>query len=347
MKPFLLFILLANFAFACSNNSNDNKSNKDTLPSLKGQYVHFTGNTQGTTFSIKYKIMTDSIKLPEFSALFNKVDNSMSEYVDSSIVSRINRNDTTVRTDNLFNTVYKASVKVYKQTDGYFDITVAPLVKAWGFLPSAKIKLDQAKVDSLKQLVGMNKIKLVNNQIIKDDPRIQLDLNSIAQGFSVDYISIFLESKNITDYMVEIGGEVRTKGLNDKGELWKVGVDNPVGSEEDRGLQTILALSGKSVTTSGSYRKFFEENGVKYSHTINPKTGYPTHHNLLSVSIIADCATIADGYDTPIMVMGFEKGKEFVEKHPFLDAYFIYSDEKGELKIWQSKGMAKYIVPSN
>ncbi|MBI5539555.1 MAG: FAD:protein FMN transferase [Bacteroidia bacterium] len=343
MKYLTLLLFLTGISFACSNNHTETI----TIYPLKGQYVHFTGNTQGTTFSIKYKINTDSIKLPEFTALFNNIDNSMSEYVDSSIISRINKNDVNVKTDDLFNSVYKASIKVFEQTDGYFDITVAPLVKAWGFLPSAKVKLDQAKVDSLKEFIGMNKIKLVNNQIIKEDPRIQLDLNSIAQGFSVDYVAIFLESKNITDYMVEIGGEVRTKGLNDKGEPWKVGIDNPEGSEENRGLQTILALSGKSVTTSGSYRKFFEENGVKYSHTINPKTGYPTHHNLLSVTIVADCATIADGYDTPIMVMGFEKGKEFVEKHKFLEAYFIYSDEKGTLKVWKSKGMEKYIVLLN
>lgn len=343
MKNLTLILLITSFAFACSNNSTE----KITNYPLKGQYVHFAGNTQGTTFSIKYKINTDSIKLPEITALFDKINNSMSEYVDSSIISRINNNDPNVKTDNLFNAVYKASVKVNEQTDGYFDITVAPLVKAWGFLPSAKIKLDQAKVDSLKQLVGMNKIKLVNNQIIKDDSRIQLDLNSIAQGFSVDYVSLYLESKKITDYMVEIGGEVRTKGLNDKGESWKVGIDNPEASEENGELQTIIALSGKSVTTSGSYRKFFEEDGIKYSHTINPKTGYPTHHNLLSVTIVADNATIADGFDTPIMVMGFEKGKKFVEAHKFLEAYFIYSDEKGVLKTWQSKGMEKYIFPSN
>ncbi len=342
MKNFTLILLIVSIAFACSNNSTE----KTTNYPLKGQYVHFAGNTQGTTFSIKYKIVTDSIKLPEITALFDKINNSMSEYVDSSIISRINNNEANVKTDNLFNAVYNASVKVYEKTDGYFDITVAPLVKAWGFLPSAKVKLDQAKVDSLKEFVGMNKIKLENNQIVKEDPRIQLDLNSIAQGFTVDYVSLYLESNKITDYMVEIGGEVRTKGLNDKGEVWKVGIDNPEATE-DNPLQTIIAISGKSVTTSGSYRKFFEEDGIKYSHTINPKTGYPTHHNLLSVTIVADNGTLADGFDTPIMVMGLEKGKEFVEKHKFLEAYFIYSDEKGVLKTWQSKGMEKYIIPSN
>ena len=342
MKNITLILFIASIAFACSNNSTEKSSDNAII----GQYVHFTGNTQGTTFSIKYKIVSDSIQLSEITALFDNINNSMSEYVDSSIISKINNNESNVKTDNLFNAVYNASVKVYNSTDGYFDITVAPLVKAWGFLPSAKIKLDQAKVDSMKQFVGMNKIKLENNQIIKEDPRIQLDLNSIAQGFTVDYVSLYLESNKITDYMVEIGGEVRTKGLNDKGQPWKVGIDNPEATEENP-LQTIIELSGKSVTTSGSYRKFFEEDGIKYSHTINPKTGYPTHHNLLSVTIIADNGTLADGFDTPIMVMGFEKGKEFVENHKFLEAYFIYSDDKGVLKTWQSKGMEKYIIPLN
>jgi thiamine biosynthesis lipoprotein len=342
MKNFTLILFITSISFACSNNSTEKGSDK----ALIGQYVHFTGNTQGTTFSIKYKIVTDSIQLSEITALFDNINNSMSEYVDSSIISRINNNDPNVKTDNLFNAVYNASVKVYQKTDGYFDITVAPLVKAWGFLPSAKVKLDQTKVDSMKQFVGMNKIKLENNQIVKEDPRIQLDLNSIAQGFTVDYVSLYLETNKITDYMVEIGGEVRTKGLNDKGEVWKVGIDNPEATEENP-LQTIIAISRKSVTTSGSYRKFFEEDGIKYSHTINPKTGYPTHHNLLSVTIIADNGTIADGFDTPIMVMGFEKGKEFVETHKFLEAYFIYSDDKGVLKTWQSNGMTKYILPPN
>ncbi len=313
----------------------------------KTEFKVIDGQTQGTTYHIKYKVNGDSINPSEITSLLHNIDLSMSGYIDSSVISRINNNDPNVTTDKLFNEIYKISLKIYKMTDGFFDITVGPLVKAWGFMPTGHLQMDSAKVDSLKQFVGMDKIKLVNNRLIKDDPRILLDLNSIAQGFSVDYVASYLESKKITDYIVEIGGEVNAKGLNDKGELWKVGVDLPESNIENRGLEAVLSISGKSVTTSGSYRKYFEENGIRYSHTINPKTGYPTHHNLLSVTIVADNCTMADGFDTPILVMGLEKGKEFVKKHKKLEAFFIYSDENGELKTWQTKGFDKYLQTVN
>lgn len=313
----------------------------------KTEYKVLDGETQGSTYHIKYKVNGDSIHPSEITSLLNEIDQSMSAYIETSIISKINKNDPTVKTDKLFNDVYQASVEINKQTNGLFDITCGPLVKAWGFMPTGHLQLDSSMVDSIKQFVGMNKIKLNNNQLIKDDPRIQIDVNAIAQGYTVDYVADYLESKNITDYIIEIGGEVRTKGINDKAEPWKVGIDKPQENEEYRKLQIIVSVSDKSLATSGSYRKFIEENGIKYSHTVNPTTGYPTHHNLLSVTVVADNCTNADGFATGLMVMGLEKAKEFVENNPSLQAYFIYADENGELKTWNSKDLEKFLVPVN
>ena len=334
MKKFLLLLLplISLFSFCTPQ---------------KVEYKVIDGETQGTTYHIKYKVNDDSINPAEITSLLHDIDLSMSAYIENSIISRINKNDPDVKTDTLFNDVYKASVEIHKLTGGLFDITCGPLVKAWGFMPTGHLQLDSFKVDSLKQFVGMNKINLNNDQIIKEDPRIQIDVNAIAQGYTVDYVANYLESKGITDYIIEIGGEVRTKGINDKAEPWKVGIDKPQENEEYRELQVIVSISGKSLATSGSYRKFIQENGIKYSHTVNPVTGYPTHHNLLSVTIITDNCTNADGFATGLMVMGLEKAKEFIENNPSLQAYFIYSDENGELKTWNSKGLEKFLVPVN
>ena len=239
----------------------------------------------------------------------------------------------------MFKVVFDKSLEVYKESGGAFDLTIAPLVNAWGFGPGEKRK-KSPNIDSLKQFVGMYKVRIEGKKLIKDLPGITLDMNGIAQGYSVDIVSQFFDTKRIKNYMVEIGGEVRAKGKNDKGNLWRIGVDKPsYTSQSGEDLQTILALDNKAMTTAGNYRNFFEENGVKYSHIIDPHTGKPVKNRLLSVTIVAPDALTADAYDTPCMVIGLEKTRELLKKHPELDAYLIFNDEEGNYKIEYTKGI--------
>jgi len=305
------------------------------------QYRKIAGFTQGTTFHITYEDKRDKDLSGQVDSIFKAFDLIFSEYVPNSVVSRINQNDPTVILDDLFIEVFNKSVEINKETNGAFDLTVGPLVNAWGFGPEKKAIIDSSKIDSLLQYVGMEKIRLEGRKLVKDLPGIKIDVNSIAQGYCVDVIYRYFETLGIGNFMVEIGGEVRTKGRNPKGDFWRIGVDKPVEGNNAAGenLQTIILLDNKAVTTSGNYRKYFEENGQKFSHIIDPHTGYPYKNNLLSVTVIANDALTADGYDTPLMVMGLAKAREFLKLHPELDAYMIYSDESGHFQVEFTKGI--------
>src|SRR5688572_9337217 len=253
-------------------------------------YTALTGNAQGTTFSIKYSDSENRNFSSSVDSLLRIIDKSMSLWDSTSLISRINNNDTSVIVDEHFENVFNKSLEVYVRSGGSFDPTVSPLVKAWGF--SFKKGLpppDSTQVDSLKNLIGFNKVKLSNGKLLKDDPRIEIDFNAIAQGYTVDLISEFLEGKGIDNYLVEIGGEVRAKGVNERDSVWVIGIDKPVENPgEERPLQTTVAIKDQSLATSGSYRKFIERDGKKFSHVIDPFTGYPVSHHMLSVSVIAD-----------------------------------------------------------
>ena len=297
-------------------------------------YTRLEGKAQGTTFHITY---LDSLSR-DFShpvdSLFRLIDRSMSLWDSSSVISRFNRNEPGTIADEHFTAVFRRAQEVSAATGGVFDMTVGPLVKAWGFSHKKGLPPpDSAQVDSLRQLIGFNKLRLENGILIKADPRMEVDMNAIAQGYTVDIIAHLLEQNGMRNYMVEIGGEVRTAGRNDKGEAWQIGIDKPVEDETaGRSLQTVVPLSGKSLATSGSYRKFVVRDGKKFSHAIDPKTGYPITHNLLSVSVIAgDCAT-ADAYATAFLVMGMEKCFELAQKQG-LEVYCIYADEQGNPQV--------------
>ncbi len=348
MKNTIILLMFTTICFACSNNSTENKTtNKDTVVALSGQYGYIEGNTQGSTYHIKYKINGDSIKIADVTKILIGIEMSLSIYNKSSIVSRINNNDTTVITDKYFEDVFAMADSVYKISNGMFDITVGPLVKAWGFAPDEHKELDSKKIIQLKNLVGFDKIKLENHKLIKSNPKILIDPNAIAQGYTVEVISDFLLSKGVTDYMVEIGGEVKVKGLNDKGTAWNVGIDKPISENLniDHELQTVVSITNNSINTSGSYRKFIEENGIKYSHEINPKTGMATHSNLLSVTVITQNCAYADAIATAIMVMGLENGKKFVQNHKEIEAYFIFVNKKGAFETWNTDGLNSMIKP--
>lgn len=307
-------------------------------------YIHFGGFTQGTTYHITYE-SPDSINYKDdIEYLLAEFDTSLSTYNPESVISKINRNESD-KIDYYLKVVLDKSKEVYDITHGAFDITVAPLVNAWGFGFKNKETMNKEKVDSILQFVGFNLISYNDSAITKKDPRLMLDMNAIAQGYSVDVVADFLEQKGISNYLVEIGGELKAKGVNKEGKDWRIGIDKPVENNFIPGadLEAIIKLSDKSLATSGNYRKFYEENGVKYSHTINPKTGYSVNHSLLSATVVANDCITADAFATAFMVLGLDKSYELVMSLPDIEALFIYSDDNGNYQVKSTPAMKSLI----
>lgn len=310
------------------------------------EYSSFNGFAQGTTYSMVFenrgRTNAEEVK-SQVERILNDFDMSLSLYKDSSILSKVNRNEDVV-VDPYFEKAFRTSEEISALTGGAFDITVGPLVKAWGFGPDAHRNMTDSKRDSLLKLVGMDKVELRNGKVIKADPRITLDFNAIAQGYSVDVISDYFDACGFKSYLVEIGGEVRVTG--DKGGvLWRIGIDRPADNNNfpGRDLEAVISLKDRALATSGNYRKFYIENGVKYSHTIDPRTGDPAKNTLLSATVVAsDCAS-ADGIATACMVMGKEKAIEFIGSHPEFDAFFVYSDKNGNFETWTSENLKRFI----
>lgn len=309
-------------------------------------YKKISGETQGTSYNITYEYKKNKDLQPAIDKVMREYELSLSIYEPNSIISRINQNDPTVEVDDIFIEVFEKAKEVYEQSGGAFDMTVGPLVNAWGFGPTPSSDIDSAMIDSLLQFVGMDKVKLVGKKVVKENPSVMLDDNAIAQGHSVDVIASFLDDKKVMNYLVEIGGELKCKGLNPKGKDWVIGIDRPVDGNITPGsnVQAVVAIKSKSLATSGNYRKFFEKDGVKYAHHINPKTGYPEMTRLLSATILADDCITADAYGTVFMVLGLEKSIEFLKQRSDLEAYLIYSDEQGAYQVYATPGMKGYII---
>jgi thiamine biosynthesis lipoprotein len=320
------------FLFSCS-------SQEDVSP------VKLIGEAQGTYYSITYFDKENRDFQNEIDSILTIFDQSVSLWVSNSVLSKVNRNDTSVIIDRYFEDNFKLAKQVSEATNGAFDFTVAPLVKAWGFGFDDNKKVDKQIIDSLLLLVDYRNVELKNGKVKKSDSRITFDFNAIAQGFSVDVISAWLESKNILNYLVDIGGEVKAKGSKPDGSFWKVGIEKPAQNKNDvRNLKAIVELKNSSIATSGNYRKYYEEDGIRYSHTIDPKLGYPVQHSLLSVSVLTNNTGLADAYATSFMVWGFEKSRVFVESVPELDAFFIYSDDSGNYQTYATIGFQKIIT---
>ena len=308
-------------------------------------FQHNKGTIFGTFYSITYQC--DENLQKEIEAELKKVDLALSVFNEESIISKVNRNEKAELND-MFIQVIQLAMQVSDETNGAFDITVAPLVNAWGFGFKSGTQPTPQTIDSLKALVGYKKISLNMRQkaIEKKDPRIMLDCSAIAKGYGSDVVAAFLKRRGIENYMVEIGGEVVTHGINERRVPWRIGVVKPtddtlsVGNE----IQTVLNVADKSMATSGNYRNFYYKGGKKYAHTIDPKTGAPVQHSLLSATVLADNCATADAYATSFMVMGIEKAKAVLERHPELMAYFIYSDKNGELAVWYSPTMQEKII---
>lgn len=297
----------------------------------------------GTVYKVTYQY--DQNLKKEIEAELKKVDHSLSPFNDKSVISLVNHNESTA-TDSLFTNVFQLAKQISKETGGAFDITVAPLVNAWGFGFKKSILLDSLTVDSLRQFVGHQLVELKDGQISKKDPRTMLDCSAIAKGFGVDVVAHLLQSKGIKNFMVDIGGEVVVKGDNSKMKPWRIGINKPIDDSlsVNQELQTILEISDIGMATSGNYRNFYYKGGKKYAHTIDPRTGYPVQHNILSSTVVAkDCAT-ADAYATAFMVLGLDSAKAICASHPELDAYFICAGEGDKYEIYFTDGMKKYIV---
>ncbi len=304
-----------------------------------------TGTAQGTYYAITYCSDSNENLQPAVDSLLKVFDKSVSEYLPNSIISRLNNNDTTATADKIFETVYKKSMEVSVASNGAFDVTVGPLVNAWGFGFKKKEKVTKAVIDSLLPLVGYQKVQLSKGKLIKTDPRIRIDFDGIAQGYTSDWLALFFESKGIRNYLIDVGGEVLAHGNKPDGQLWSVAIELPAkNAGDERQIKTILLLKDKAITTAGSYRKYYEENGIRYSHTIDPSNGYPVKHSLLSVTVVADDCITADAYDTVFMVMGLEKSKSFLVNHPELQAYFISDDQHGGFTIFYTPGFEKLLT---
>lgn len=326
--PFLLLLIVGTLWII--------KNQQDTA------YQTDEGFIFGTTYKITYQ-HNENLKDKIENELM-KVDNALSMFNQKSIISLVNRGesvDYTSETAKMFLNVFIMAQHISEETNGAFDITVAPLVNAWGFgFKSGDMPTD-ADIDSIRQFVGYKKITFTDKQIRKSDPRIMLDCSAIAKGYGCDVVASFLELQGITNYMVMIGGEVVTKGINPSRLPWRIGVTKPIddtlGVQQDN--QTVLNVTDKAMATSGNYRNFYYKGGKKYAHTIDPATGRPVQHALLSATVLAkNCAT-ADAFATSFMVMGMERAQELLKHHPELMAYFIYSDQKGELAVWFSPSL--------
>lgn len=306
-------------------------------------YQHDEGFIFGTIYHITYQ--SDQNYQKEIEAELQKVDGSLSPFNKSSIISRINRNED-VQVDEMFKEVFTLAESISKETDGAFDITVAPMVNLWGFGFKKGITPNKEVIDSVRALVGYHKVALVDGHVKKQNPNTMLDCSAIAKGYGSDVVARFLQSKGIENFMVEIGGEVVTRGNSEKRVPWRIGVNKPTDDSLNTNteLQTVLNVTDKAMATSGNYRNFYYKNGKKYAHTIDPKTGYPVQHNILSATVIANNCATADAYATSFMVLGMDGAKKILEKHPDLLAYLIYSDDKGKNQVWYSPSMKKILA---
>ena len=306
-------------------------------------YQKNAGLIFGTTYSVTYQYGEDLQK--EIEAELKKVDADFSMFNSQSLVARLNKGENPELSSDFID-VFKLARQVSEDTDGAFDITVAPLVNAWGFGFKNEQMPTKEQVDSLRQLIGYQHVILKDKTITMQKPGMMLDFSAIAKGYGVDVVARLLERHDIKNYMVEIGGEITTRGINPERVPWRIGVNKPNEDalNESHELQTILNVTDKAMATSGNYRNFYVKGGKKYAHTIDPKTGYPVQHTLLSATVLTDRCAKADAYATSFMVLGMDGAKQILERHKELMAYLIFTDRKGNLTVWYSPSLKDKIV---
>lgn len=314
-----------------------------TACSNQKQYFEESGSVFHTIYHIKYEapeLLTEKID-----AEFQKFNLSLNPFNPNSIISKVNQNEP-VEADDWFIEVFNRAKEVSDHSEGIFDITCAPLVNLWGFGFSKMDSVTPQMIDSIKQFVGYQKVRLDGRNVVKEDPRILLNCSAIAKGYACDIIARLLEREGVKNYMVEIGGEVSMKGVNQNGNCWRIGINKP---EDDstgimNDIEEVVQLCKKGgVATSGNYRNYYIKDGKKYAHTIDPRTGYPSEQNILSATIVANDCITADAYATAFMAMGLEKACQAAQNIPDIEYYIIYADENGKHQIEYSKGMLQYL----
>ena len=332
-SKYIVFFFIVTLFISC----NSSNKKEDTI------YQQESGEIFYTYFHIKYEYDT-SLK-EEIMESLQKFDQSLNPFKESSIIAKVN-NNIPVELDSLFIEVFSKSMDVSRKTNGKFDITASPFINAWGFGFKDMDNVTPEKIDSMKPFVGYNKIRIEDGKVVKDDPRVQINTSAIAKGYSCDIVAHLLESYGIENYMVEIGGEITMKGTNEKGDCWRIGIDKPTDDSlaMQRELQLILSICDKAVATSGNYRNYYIKDGVKYSHTIDPQTGYPSEQDILGATVIADDCMTADAYATAFMAMGVEKSVEVAQTIPGLHYYFIYVKDDGEVTNMFSDEFQQFVV---
>lgn len=330
IQKYIIFIFLILGLAGCQN-----------TPS---KYIYNQGFVYGTMYSIIYESPRGIDLQDEITEKFKEYTMVFSTYDKESVISKVNENRSVKLTPE-FLICYNRAMEVSEITNGAFDITAGPMVNAWGFGPEKRKIMTKEKIDSLIEITGYHKIRLENGKIIKDNPNMKLDMSAIAKGYTSDLIANFLKAKGCENYMVEIGGEVAAKGKNERGKIWTIGISKP---EElvasSGGLEAKIQLPDHALATSGNYRNFYEEDGKKYAHTIDPKTGYPVQHNLLSATVLANDCMSADAFATAFMVLELDAGIEIARNIPEIEVYFIYTDEQGNTRDYMSEGFKQYLL---
>ena len=327
-KSFL--VILALLALA----SCDNQPKKIILKGL----------AQGSYYAITYYDEQGRNFQREVDSIFRAVDRSVNLWVDSSVICKVNRNEH-VTLDSIFVDNFRIAQEAARLSGGYFDPTISPIVAAWGFSAKTGDSITPQLIDSLKQLVDYRKVRIENGKVVKENPAMQLDFNAIAQGYTSDMIASFLDSRGIKNYLVDTGGEIMARGAKPDGKPWIVGIEKPAENwDSEQVVQTRIALRDKGLVTSGSTRKYVERNGKRYSHCIDPTTGYPVEHQLLSATVLAENSVWADALASICMVMGMERSLETIEAMDGVEAYYIFVNAEGELETFATEGFEALII---
>ena len=312
--------------------------------SRQPQKITLQGLAQGSYYAITYYDEQNRNFQREIDSIFHAVDVSVNLWVDSSVISKVNRNEE-VALDSIFIDNFRIAQEAARLSDGYFDPTISPIVAAWGFSYKNGDSITPQLIDSLKQLVDYRKIRIENGKIVKENPAMTLDFNAIAQGYTSDLIACFLKSRGIKNYLVDTGGEIMAQGEKPNGQSWIVGIEKPAENwDSERVLQTRIALRDKGLVTSGSTRKYVERNGKRYSHCIDPKTGYPVEHNVLSVTVLAENSVWADALASICMVMGMERSLPLIENMDGVEAYYILVNDQNELETFATEGFRALVM---
>ena len=298
------------------------------------------GEAQGSYYAITYYDEQERNFQHEIDSIFHAMDVSVNLWVDTSVISKVNRNED-VTLDSIFVDNFRIAQEAAALSGGYFDPTISPIVAAWGFSYKHGDSITPQLIDSLKQLVDYRKVRIENGMVVKENPAMTLDFNAIAQGYTSDLIASFLDSRGIKSYLVDTGGEIMARGTKPNGQPWIVGIEKPADNwDSEQVVHTRIALRDKGLVTSGSTRKYVERDGKRYSHCIDPNTGYPVEHQVLSVTVMANNSVWADALASICMVMGMEKSLPLIENMGDVEAYYIYVNENNELETFATEGFS-------